>query len=205
MKKQLWKQSCTVPSTNWTGHHPFKVKMLGSNPAGITIFRIGVKAARLTLTQAVVVQIHDPEPYMGLIQRQYVGLQNRSLWFESTGPCQYSPVVQMANAPDCLSGDRGFESRRGCHTAPSSNRRGRQPLKLVMLSSSLTGVTMDHRRCAAGHCFPEPAARGQKAFQSPQLPVTCLTMPAGAGTGPENRGWPLGHGDRHLRQAPYLE
>ena len=114
-------------------------------------------------------------------------------------------IMSRTDAPDCLSGDRGFESRRGCHTAPSSNRRGRQPLKLVMLSSSLTGVTMDHRGCAAGHCFPEPAGRGQKAFQSPQLPVTCLTMPAGAGTGPENRGWPLGHGDRHLRQAPYLE
>ena len=27
---------------------------------------------------------------------------------------QYSPLVKMANAPDCLSGDRGFESRRGC-------------------------------------------------------------------------------------------
>ena len=27
-------------------------------------------------------------------------------------------------------------------------------------------------------------------------------MPAGAGTGPENRGWLEGHGDRHLRQAP---
>ena len=79
-----------VPSTNRSGHRPFKAAMPGSNPAGITIFRIGVTAARLTLTQAVVVQIHDPEP-------------------------QYSPVVQMANAPDCLSGDRGFESRRGCH------------------------------------------------------------------------------------------
>ena len=43
--------------------------MLGSNPAGITIFRIGVMVARLTLIQEVVVQIHDPEPYMGLIQR----------------------------------------------------------------------------------------------------------------------------------------
>ena len=72
--------------------------MQGSNPAGITIFRIGVTAAHLTLTQEVVVQIHDPEP-------------------------QHSPVVQMANAPDCLSGDRGFESRRGCHLASSSNRQ----------------------------------------------------------------------------------
>ena len=109
-----------VPSTNRSGHHPFKAAMPGSNPAGITIFRIGVTAARLTLTLAVVVQIHDPEP-------------------------KYSPVVQMANAPDCLSGDRGFEFRRGCHKAPSSNRRGRRPLKPVMLSSSLTGVTKNHR------------------------------------------------------------
>lgn len=36
--------------------------MLGSNPAGIAIYRIGVTAARLTLTQEVVVQIHDPVP-----------------------------------------------------------------------------------------------------------------------------------------------
>ena len=82
-----------VPSTNRPGHCPFKAAMQGSNPAGITIFRIGVMEAHLTLTQEIVVQIHDPEP-------------------------QYSPVVQMANTPDCLSGDRGFESRRGCHTAP---------------------------------------------------------------------------------------
>ena len=60
-----------VPSTNRQGLHPFKVAMHGSNPAGITIFRIGVTAAHLTLTQKVVVQIHDPEP-------------------------TYSPVVQMA-------------------------------------------------------------------------------------------------------------
>ncbi len=52
-----------VPSTNRSGHRPFKAEMPGSNPAGITIYRIGVKAARLTLTQAVVVQIHDPVPY----------------------------------------------------------------------------------------------------------------------------------------------
>ena len=58
-----------VPSTNRSGRRPFKAEMLGSNPAGITIFRIGVTAARLTLTQEAVVQIHDPEPYMGLIQR----------------------------------------------------------------------------------------------------------------------------------------
>ena len=58
-----------VPSTNRLGHRPFKAAMLGSNPAGITIFRIGVMAARLTLTQEVVVRVHDPGPYMGLIQR----------------------------------------------------------------------------------------------------------------------------------------
>ena len=27
-----------VPSTNWSGHRPFKAAMLGSNPAGITIY-----------------------------------------------------------------------------------------------------------------------------------------------------------------------
>ena len=103
--------------------------MLGSNPAGITIFRIGVTAARLTLTQEVVVQIHDLEP-------------------------QHSPVVQMANAPDCLSGDCGFESRRGCHLASSSNRQGRQTLNLVMLSSSLTEVTKNHRDAQPVIGFP---------------------------------------------------
>ena len=55
--------------------------MLGSNPAGITIFRIGVMAARLTLTQEVEVQVLDSVPY--------------------------SSVVKMAITPDCLSGDRG--------------------------------------------------------------------------------------------------
>ena len=133
------------------------------------IFRIGVMAAHLTLTQGVVVQIHDPEPHMGLIQRQYVGLQNRSLWFESTGPCQYSPVVQMANTPDCLSGDRGFESRRGCHKAPSSNRRGRQPLKLVMMSSSLTGVTRITGQAQLAVCFPWNQLRRRGRIQ-PMIP-----------------------------------
>ena len=51
-----------VPSTNRTGRRPFKAEMPGSNPAGITINRIGVTAARLTLTQEVVVRIHDPVP-----------------------------------------------------------------------------------------------------------------------------------------------
>ena len=103
--------------------------MQGSNPAGITIFRIGVTAAHLTLTQEDVVQIHDPEP-------------------------QHSPVVQMANTPDCLSGDRGFESRRGCHLASSSNRQGRQALNLVMLSSTLTEVTKNHRDAQSIIGFP---------------------------------------------------
>ena len=48
----------------------------------------------------------------------------------------------MANTPDCLSGDRGFESRRGCHLVPSSKRLGRQPLKLVMLGSNPAGITI---------------------------------------------------------------
>ena len=118
-----------VPSTNRPGHCPFKAAMQGSNPAGITIFRIGVMEAHLTLTQEIVVQIHDPEP-------------------------QYSPVVQMANTPDCLSGDRGFESRRGCHLASSSNWPGRQTLNLVMLSSSLTEVTKNHRDAQPVIGFP---------------------------------------------------
>ena len=70
-----------VPSTNRLGHRPFKAAMLGSNPAGITIFRIGVTVAHLTLTQEAVVQIHRPVPH--------------------------SSVVKTAITPDCLSGDRG--------------------------------------------------------------------------------------------------
>ena len=50
---------------------------------------------------------------------------NGSMPVSKTGHCGsnpqaraiYSPVVQMADTPDCLSGDRGFESRRGCHYA----------------------------------------------------------------------------------------
>lgn len=49
-----------IPSTNRTGRRPFKAEMPGSNPAGITTYRINVAAARLALTQAAVVQIHDP-------------------------------------------------------------------------------------------------------------------------------------------------
>ncbi len=142
-----------VPSTNRSGHRSFKAAMPGSNPAGITIFRIGVTAARLTLTQAVVVQIHDPEP-------------------------QYSPVVQMANAPDCLSGDCGFESRRGCHTVPSSNRKGRQPLKLVMQGSNPAGITKNHRECAAGQSFPESAAQGLQNTCVVEMEYTSGLSPA---------------------------
>ena len=115
-----------VPSTNWSGHRPFKAAMLGkvncrlrqeraawavqipqgsprqkkltpfrfpglrkcqescisvssfflpkSNPLRWASIwggssRIGVMVARLTLTEEAVVRIHDPEPYMGLIQR----------------------------------------------------------------------------------------------------------------------------------------
>ena len=127
-------------------------------------------AAHLTLNQGAVVQIHDPEPYMGLIQRQYVGLQNRSLWFESTGPChKYSPVVQMANTPDGLSGDRGFESRRGCHKAPWSNRPGRQSPKLVMMSSSLTGVTRITGQAQLAVSFPWNQLRRRGRIQ-PMIP-----------------------------------
>ena len=141
--------ACVVELAYTVGLRPAAERIKGSNPFTGTTSRIGVTAARLTLTQEVVVQIHGPVPYAGLIQRQYAGLQNRSLWFESTGPCQntptartayragvtaarltltqavvvqihdpvpgYSPVVQLVNAPDRLSGDRGFKSRRGCH------------------------------------------------------------------------------------------
>ena len=55
-------------------------------------YRIGVTAARLTLNQEIVVQIH--------------------------GSVFYSSVVKMAITPDCLSGDRGFESRRSCLNDP---------------------------------------------------------------------------------------
>ena len=48
---------------------PFQIEptSLGFDLGGPS--RIGVMAARLTLTQEAVVRIHDLEPYMGLIQR----------------------------------------------------------------------------------------------------------------------------------------
>ena len=67
---------------------------------------------------------------------------------------RYSSVVKLVIMPDCLSGDRGFESRRGCHLASSSNRQGRQTLNLVMLSSSLTEVTKNHRDAQPVIGFP---------------------------------------------------
>ncbi len=51
-----------VPSTNRSGHRTLNAAMQGSNPVGITIYRIGVTPARPALTQAVVVQIHDSVP-----------------------------------------------------------------------------------------------------------------------------------------------
>ena len=134
---------------------------------------------------------------------------------------KYSPVVQMVNAPDCRSGDRGFKSRRGCHMAPSSNRQGRRLLKPVMLSSSLTGVTRELRICAAGQRFSEagcaePGRRNRNIcstsvlklemcmFSSLILHQRCWVIPDGSGTGPENRGRRQCRGDRHLRPAPSI-
>ena len=143
-------------------------------------------------------------------------------------PVPYSPVVQMVNTPDCLSGDHGFESRRGCHMVPSSNRPGRQPLKLVMLGSNPAGIT-NYTRVAeledASGSSPD-AQQGLRVRFPPRVPsragvlvstvgfdpaeegsipspgAICRTTPDGSGTGPENRGQPQGCGGRHLRPAP---
>lgn len=82
-----------VPSTNRSGHRPFKAEMPGSNPAGITIYRIGVTAARLTLTQAVEVQTLDPVPIFGC-------------------------VVQQRRISACHAEGRGFKPRHSRHTTP---------------------------------------------------------------------------------------
>ena len=69
------------------GSNPGAARHVSSNLTARTRYRTGVTAAHLTLTQEVVVQIHGPVPCAGLIQRQYAGLQNRSSWFKSMGPC----------------------------------------------------------------------------------------------------------------------
>ena len=74
--------------------------------------RTGVTAARLTLTQEVVVQIHGPVPCAGLIQRQYAGLQNRSSWFKSMGPCQRRPQRTL-NKPAFRTSVYGVNTRCG--------------------------------------------------------------------------------------------
>ena len=84
-----------VPSTNRSGHRPFKAEMPGSNPAGITIYRIGVTAARLTLTQEVVVQIPDPVPYTFLAQLA----EQRSFKPQGAG----SSPAGRTNTGECLS------------------------------------------------------------------------------------------------------
>ena len=79
--------------------------------------RIGVMAARLNLTQEVVVQFHDPEPY-GSHTTVVCRSPKPVIVVQIHRPVPYSSVVKMAITPDCLSGDRGFESRRSCHLAP---------------------------------------------------------------------------------------
>ena len=149
--------------------------MPGSNPAGITIFRIGVTAARLTLTQEVVVQIHDPEPNTGLIQSAVLRSPKPSIVVRIHRPVPpYSPVVQLVNAPDRLSGDRGFKSRRGCHQVPSSN------------------------------WFRTSVSQAGNAGSSPAGITICRMTSAGADTGPESRGRQQCHGDRHLHPAPSI-
>ena len=66
-------------------------------------------------------------------------------------------------APALQAGGRGSDPLRFHQMAPSSNRRGRKPLKLVMLSSSLTGVTKNHfltklRRLSSNSLQPPPMA-----------------------------------------------
>ena len=48
------------------------------------------KCALSFILRAAVSSLAPGAIYMGLIQRQYTGLQNRSLWFESTGPCHHT-------------------------------------------------------------------------------------------------------------------
>ena len=53
-------------------------------------------AAHLPLTQGDVVQIHDPEPHLGLIQWQYVGLQ--------TDQCGSNPQARATIQPRSADG-----------------------------------------------------------------------------------------------------
>ena len=57
-----------VPSTNRSGHRPFKAAMLGSNPAGITIHALSSvgQSTRLRIWGPQV-QILQSVPYTGLV------------------------------------------------------------------------------------------------------------------------------------------
>lgn len=140
-----------VPSTNRSGHRPFKAEMPGSNPAGITIYRIGVTSARLTLTQAVEVQILDPVPTIRLCSsaEKNICLSRRRPRVQVPSQPPYGSLVKMVKTPASQAGSVGFKSHRSHQYARMVERQTRRFQVPVLInehvSSNLTLCTNTHK------------------------------------------------------------
>ena len=87
--------ACVVESAYTVGLNPTAGRIKGSNPFTGTKNRIGVTAARLTLTQEVVVRIHGPVPYRAGVMAARSAL-TRSEGVQSLCPVPYGSVAKRS-------------------------------------------------------------------------------------------------------------
>ena len=137
------------------------------------------------------VQIHGPVPCAGLIQRQYAGLQNRSSWFKSMGPCQRRPKRTL-NKPAFRTSVYGVNTRCGhrFQAAPrTAYRAGVTAARSALTRSeevqSLCPVPYGSiaKLVKATDCR-SVTARSNRAGTS-----KCRVMSDGSGTSFESCGW----------------
>ena len=101
-----------------------------------------------------------------------------------TEAAKYSSVVQMVNTPACHAGDRGFKSRRSCHTASWFNGKNATLIKTCFVYDSVRQLA--DGRIVAPQVVGSNPIRAAKSFLRPKAKMFIFqtedASPNGAGS-----------------------